>query len=213
MTATMEITPDVVPDTVPDETAESRVPASLAEALAIFQADLPHIPRTKDGQSGHRTFMYADLSLIVRTCSPILTKLGLAIVSGTQVRDGRTILVSKLVHVPTGEYETSEIEVTSRPGNMQPLGANITYARRYNYAALIGIVTDEDTDMEGTEVAEPVNPNAATPEQRESLNQAAREGLPVERLMYDLFGDRVTPANITRAQADALLHAIDTHQG
>jgi hypothetical protein len=215
--------PDVtdVTDVTDAATESSETPASLAEALMIFQSKLPIIPKTKDGQDGHRPFKYADLSAIVRKCAPLLAGLGLSVTSGTVIRGDRTILVSKLMHV-SGDYEVSEIDVTASPGNMKPLGANITYARRYAYGALTGIVTDEDTDMDGTDVAEQIGADDGdeqdawvdrmTQEQRDHLNAANNEGLPVKRIMFNLFGPNVTPANINRTQAAALCHAVDNYQ-
>lgn len=186
--------------------------AAFAIALAKFQAELPVIRKTREGQDGNRKFKYADITDVVRTCAPPLAKLGLAVTSRTTIRDGRTILVTKLVHVD-GHHEESEIDVTAQAGNMKILGSNITYARRYAYGALTGIVTDEDTDATGTSVAEyaetPSQP-MATPDQINTLNA---NGAMVGHIMYDTIGrDDANASNITRAEADKLITEINRRQ-
>lgn len=194
---------------------EDGIPATLAGALALFQTDLPEIPRTKTGQDGHRTFMYADITAITRACAPKLAKLGLSISSGTQIRDGRTILVTKLLHA-SGEHETAELDVTAPAGNMKVLGSNITYARRYAYGALTGIVTDEDQDAQGTDVieapepSEPVN-DAATKAQLQHLYDAGSDGIPVDKIMRDTIGPEANPNNLTSDQAAKLIHAVNNY--
>lgn len=195
---------------------EDGTPATLAGALALFQSSLPEIPRTKTGQDGHRTFMYADITAITRACAPELSKLGLSISSATQIRDGRTILVTKLMHV-SGEYETAELDVTAPAGNMKILGANITYGRRYAYGALTGIVTDEDQDAQGTEVIEAPQPTepvdgAATKEQLKQLYEAGGLGIPVDDIMRDTLGRDANPGNLTSEQAAKLIKAVNSYQ-
>lgn len=194
------------------QTADLPPVAQFAIALADFQCDLPVIRKTKEGQEGKRPYMYADLTDIVRTCAPILAAFGLSVTSRTVIQEGRTILVSKLVHI-AGHYEEAEIDVTAPGGNMKTLGGNITYARRYAYGALTGIVTDEDTDAAGTNVAthtETPSQPMATPDQIQNLYD---NGQIVGQIMYDVIGrDDANDQNITRDEADKLIREINRRQ-
>jgi hypothetical protein len=194
---------------------ENGTPTTLAGALALFQSKLPEIPKARTGQDGNRTFKYADITDITRACAPLLADLGLSITAATQVREGRTILVMKLMHV-SDEVETAELDVTAPAGNMKTMGSNITYARRYLYGALTGIVTDEDTDAAGTQVTAPVKQatNPATGDQLERIQTHASEYL-ARRLnfagiMAGVLGRPATRDDMTQPEAAKLLAHLDS---
>ena len=118
----------------------------LAQALADFQAEMPTV-----GQDASNPFYgssYATLGHIIKTVSPILSKHGLSV---SQVLDGRGGVSTILMHV-SGEYVQGTVELTPEKDTPQGIGSAITYARRYSYASILGLVTDKDDDG-----------NAATP--------------------------------------------------
>jgi hypothetical protein len=90
---------------------------------------------------------YADLAGIVGASRPALTKNGLAIIQLIQLReDGKSSLISILGH-SSGQYISSEMVLAPIKNDPQGMGSAITYARRYAYAALVGVVvSDEDDD-------------------------------------------------------------------
>lgn len=125
--------------------------ATLWSALSDFQKECPAINKGAKGYG----YKYADLPSIMEVINPLLKKHKLVI---SQPLDGRAIM-TKLVHIPTGEIEFSRIEIpegVSLKGmnQFQVDGSAITYYRRYALSSLLGIVTDDDTDAAGKQVAQ-----------------------------------------------------------
>ena len=123
--------------------------ATLWSALSDFQEECPAINKGAKGYG----YKYADLPSIMEVINPLLKKHKLVI---SQPLDGRAIM-TKLVHIPTGETEFSRIEIpegVSLKGmnQFQVDGSAITYYRRYALSSLLGIVTDDDTDAAGKQV-------------------------------------------------------------
>ena len=121
----------------------------LLRAITVLQSELPVILKNKRGFN----YKYADLSEIVSITRPLLTKNGLSVVQLFEPRlfgeKLRTVLITRLYHV-RGEYIESVIPIDVQKDDkrniMQSLGTSITYLRRYAYSAIIGLVSDEDTD-------------------------------------------------------------------
>ena len=125
--------------------------ATLWSALSDFQEECPAINKGAKGYG----YKYADLPSIMEVINPLLKKHKLVI---SQPLDGRAIM-TKLVHIPTGEIEFSRIEIpegVSLKGmnQFQVDGSAITYYRRYALSSLLGIVTDEDNDAAGKQVSQ-----------------------------------------------------------
>ena len=125
--------------------------ATLWSALSDFQEECPAINKGAKGYG----YKYADLPSIMEVINPLLKKHKLVI---SQPLDGRAIM-TKLVHIPTGEIEFSRIEIpegVSLKGmnQFQVDGSAITYYRRYALSSLLGIVTDEDNDAAGKQVTQ-----------------------------------------------------------
>jgi hypothetical protein len=115
----------------------------LASALVKFQKEMPAIERSKTVSVGDKfSFDYAPLDQIVEKATPILTKNGLCV---SQLVGENGAVTTVLLH-ESGQYlgETVTIHPTSdRP---QDLGSAITYAKRYSYASILGIVAEDDDD-------------------------------------------------------------------
>lgn len=111
----------------------------FAEALAAFQAEAPTVPKNKTANAGSYSYSYADLADIAEVAYPILAKHGLAFTAAP--RGGE--LIGKLVHT-SGEGEWGSLQIGGR--DMQAIGSAITYARRYLFGSLTGLVTDADDD-------------------------------------------------------------------
>ena len=124
--------------------------ATLWSALSDFQEECPAINKGAKGYG----YKYADLPSIMEVINPLLKKHKLVI---SQPLDGRAIM-TKLVHIPTGECVESRIEIPEGVmlkgmNQYQSDGSAITYYRRYSLSVL-GIVTDEDNDAAGKQVTQ-----------------------------------------------------------
>lgn len=131
----------------------------FAEALAAFQAEAPTVAKNKTANAGSYSYAYADLADIAHVAYPILAKHGLAFTSAPHGDE----LVGKLIHV-SGEGDWGSLQISGR--DMQAIGSSITYARRYLFGCLTGIVTDADDD--GAAASKPkAKPAARKPQQQE----------------------------------------------
>ena len=119
---------------------------ALAEALAAAQQELP-IAVERDAQGyGYR---YTSLDKLIEATRPILNKHGLSITqwpSYVAMGDGLRATLMTMVHHISGESVNESIPLYVTDKSMQGLGAAITYARRYAWAAALGIASEEDTD-------------------------------------------------------------------
>lgn len=123
---------------------------TLAMALMHAQKDFPSIPRgrtarvpTKSG--GSYEYHYADLGDVVSAITPILHANGLFIRQIGVILEGKQALSTVLEHAESACTFTSHFMLPSTD-DPQDMGASITYFRRYAICALLGIVTEEDTD-------------------------------------------------------------------
>jgi hypothetical protein len=135
--------------------------SDLAEALVAAQADLPcALGKDATGQIGQRSYKYLTLDKLIAETRPILTAHGLAILQHPSTlqncdENGRAnahvpSLTTTLLHV-SGDVRTWTMPLYLADKSMQGLGAAITYARRYAWAAVLGIAAEEDMDAPAAE--------------------------------------------------------------
>ena len=121
--------------------------SKLAQALVKAQGEFSAIPKTETNPFFKSK--YADLATVVATASPILTKNGLAVtqeigftIVGETVYD---TLTTTLIH-ESGEQRSDTMILKLSKQDAQGQGSATTYARRYSYMAVLGLVADEDDD-------------------------------------------------------------------
>lgn len=130
------------------ETLRANNNSYLYSALVKVQAEMPIIQKNSAIYGRQK---YANLAEVVRVSRPILVKHGLAVTQIFKANEsGNDILITRLCHV-SGQYIESCFELAinkkDEKANILHLwGSCITYFRRYSYASIVGIVTDEDTD-------------------------------------------------------------------
>jgi hypothetical protein len=116
---------------------------NLLKSLAAFQQEVPVIHKGSQGYG----YSYADLPAIFEVINPLMQKHGLGF---TQSVDG-TKLTTTVFHSESGELITAAADIPSSVdlkgmNAFQVLGSAITYMRRYQLSAMLGLVTDKDTD-------------------------------------------------------------------
>jgi len=121
----------------------------LFKALADFQQEVPTIHK---GTSGYG-YSYADLPAIFEVINPLLKKHGLGF---TQTVNGQQ-LCTTVFHVKSGDVLEGCADIPQNVqlkgmNDFQVLGSAITYMRRYQLSAMLGLVTDKDTDAGGQQV-------------------------------------------------------------
>jgi hypothetical protein len=152
----------------------------LFKALAPFQQKAPTIHKAKEGYG----YSYAELSTILEVINPIMAEYGLGF---TQLLNGDN-LKTIVFHAESGQYIESETQIpkVSLKGmnDYQAFGSGITYFRRYCLSAILGLVTDKDTDAHGDQKKPetPAPPAKTSPEPKKKVETEEQFTLIVEWL-------------------------------
>jgi len=118
---------------------KNNITKGLMEALCKWQEKKPAIDL--DGKNPHFKSKYATLSNIISKVKPALTECGL---SYTQIMtDGK--IATMIFHA-----ESDGVIVSERPipdyNKVQDEGSYITYQKRYQLCAMLGIAGEDDSD-------------------------------------------------------------------
>ena len=144
--------------------------SDLAKALIAFQGEVSNPKNTAINEyaNGHR---YAPLGEILSTVRPILAKHGLAVVQDAKI-EGRTVVVTTTLFHESGQFLESEPLVlpAEQAGKgvitAQTIGAAITYGRRYQLSAILGISSEDDDDANSISIAPDPKPSPAEQKQK-----------------------------------------------
>ena len=117
----------------------------IVPALLKAQSAMPAV--TKDGSNPHFGSKYASLPGIFSACMPVLNKQDIFCMQapGLAHKAGTIRLTTTLMH-KSGQWISSSIYMPTGKDNAQGVGSALTYARRYSYCAMLGIVSDADDD-------------------------------------------------------------------
>ena len=140
----------------------------IYKALADFQQEVPTIHKGTKGYG----YSYADLPAIFEVINPLLKKNGLGF---TQTVNGNQ-LCTTIFHVKSGETiegcaDIPQSVTLKGMNDFQVLGSAITYMRRYQLSAMLGLVTDKDTDAGGQQVPTPQSQPKQKPELKPETEQ------------------------------------------
>jgi hypothetical protein len=202
--------------------------STLATALIAAQKDMPAVEKTAKANYGK----YATLDNIIAKTRSVLNKHGLSIVQFPVLTDtGGPGLQTTITH-SSGESITSVMPLFLGKQDMQNLGSAITYARRYAWAAALGISAEPDTDGHQSPVERvldgatpPVDddgpddsPVMVTFDQKGKYTQILKEiaGLREEtpaKVRAAVHRDIKAFDDMTAAEADALLAKLITWKG
>lgn len=173
-------------------TAQSDSIGELAKALCKCQGEMK--AAVFNGHNSYYKSDYADLNAVWDACRAALQAAALAVCQTFEPSqsDHCIDVVTTLMH-DSGEWISGRLTVPYGTGkdhavkvDPQGMGIGITYGRRYALAAILGIISDQDTDGEGvasgrtTPASAPSKPRSA-PDSGRSRNraQAASGDIPV----------------------------------
>jgi len=121
----------------------------VLKKIADLQQEVPVIYKSTEGFG----YNFADLTAIFNIVNPFMQKHGLGFTQGTKIHDtGGTIVFTKIfTKSDEKDYVQSEMLIPaeislSKMNTFQVLGSGITYFKRYQISAMLGLITDEDTD-------------------------------------------------------------------
>lgn len=120
---------------------------ALAKSLIAFQKKSKTIGFDKTNP--YFKSKYATLTALVEGTKKDLAECGLAV---SQLLDGDGSVTTMLIDA-SGEYLSSTIKLNPTKPDPQGVGSAVSYARRYAYASILGLVSDEDDD--GNEASKP----------------------------------------------------------
>ena len=158
--------------------------AELAGALCKAQAMIRGA--LKDSTNPHFKSRYADLASCWDACREALAANGLSVVQLPEGSGNVVEMTTRLMH-SSGQWIECTGTFTPSKADPQGMGSCITYARRYQLCAVVGISPEDD---DGNAASEPVK-QQPKPERKPEPVQQARpkpERKPAPKLQADLAG-------------------------
>lgn len=90
---------------------------------------------------------YAPLPEILNCVRPLLTENGILLIQNTGSNEaGDVYIQTKLIHTSGEMIETDKLLLKPEKNTAQGIGSAITYGRRYQLTALLGISSEDDDD-------------------------------------------------------------------
>ena len=128
----------------PPAVYESAELGKLFEALSKAQGEME--TAKEDKVNDFLKNSYATLASLIKSSAPYLSKHGLCIIHRIMSNgNGTSYLFTRLCHT-SGEWMESRMPLLPTKPDMQGMGSAITYAKRYAYSAMVGVVSGEDDD-------------------------------------------------------------------
>jgi hypothetical protein len=121
---------------------------SLAAALAKAQGAMRNA--AKDARNPHFNSRYADLAAIVDAQREPLAANELSVIQIPSTPEPGTVALTSVLLHSSGEWlQSDELRVSARDAGPQAVGSCLTYLRRYQLAALVGIAAEDDDGEAG----------------------------------------------------------------
>ena len=169
----------------------------IFKALSLFQGELGNASKNVEKQG--ISWKYADLAECINVAKPHLVKHGLAVTQFMGMFDGKQSLTTMLTH-SSGQYISDEVQLpdavlhgSSGKNPVQVLGSAITYVRRYNYAAIIGMAQEDDDGCAASGAKPPQNQDAPNwyqdsqfQQEKGSITEAIRGGMSPSEVIQNL---------------------------
>ena len=164
-------------------------------AVVALQSEINNPKKSKQGHG----YKYAELAQIIELSREPLATNGLAVAQYCTAIDGQSYLVTQMIH-SSGQwlrgYYPLEKAGMRAVNDAQQMGAAMTYARRYNLAAMLGVAQeDDDAASLGGQRQQPLSNVPQSPQKQskqsldtlegQTLNAVAQwlsEGLAVEHV-------------------------------
>jgi len=184
-----------------DEVKRLTVSADIAIFAAFVSAQGEFTAVKMNQQAGitdTRKYWYADLASVYAATRPALNKFGISVSHKTSVNYDTpkpSIFIQTILrHRDGGMLFSDGIEIRANNESAQAIGQAITYARRYDYSAFIGISGEEDLDGahedKKQEPAKSSPPKAAKPATQPPLLIPPAAIKEIERMLAESEADR-----------------------
>lgn len=114
----------------------------LLPALHKAQGAFEHAK--KESNNPHFKSKYADLATVLDTVKPALQENGLTVTHQRHVDEHLNEYITTTLWHTSGQYVSSTSLLNPTKKDPQGFGSAITYARRYDLSALVGLASDDD---------------------------------------------------------------------
>ncbi|KIE47500.1 ERF superfamily protein [Clostridium argentinense CDC 2741] len=149
----------------------------LASALKDFQAEVKNPKNVANNPFFNSK--YAPLDEVINTVKEPLSKHGLSYIQMPNSEDGALVAITTMLLHESGEWIESEpLKLKSDKPTAQGSGSSITYARRYQLSAMLGIASEDEDDGSTTTahtISEAKEPERITKEQAEEIRSLSKE--------------------------------------
>lgn len=124
--------------------------------VALIQAKKNFGKIEKNCKNKFQGNAYANLGEMFSKTQTALLDANLHVFQFVEDKEGTNFLTTLLTHA-SGQFISSTLRIPEYPSEkgkteIQQLGSNITYLKRYQYAAILGL--DADADLDGTKLVE-----------------------------------------------------------
>jgi len=120
---------------------------AILEKMFKMQAEINRIK--KDSKNDHFKNTYTDLNSILDELKPVFDEHKILYLSKTTSRDNRNFVILELHDLEDGSSVSSEL-IMQDGLNAQQSGSSLTYFRRYQLVAMLGLQTVDDDGLAGS---------------------------------------------------------------
>lgn len=118
---------------------------NISKALNKLQSEMEFA--IKDVQAFK--YKYADLPAIWNVLKEPMTQNGLVLIQEAFTENGAACVQTMIIHAESGEFfKTKVLSVPGSEATAHSCGSSITYGKRYQLCALLGIQVDDDDGKE-----------------------------------------------------------------
>jgi hypothetical protein len=150
----------------------TEIPTTMFTDLVSALGDLENVAKTGDVNAGQRRYKFMEFSEMLKAARPVLRAHGFAFSQKvyTNTDTGHHEIETILVHKSGGTWASGPM-VFDAQANVQVLGSLISYLKRYQGAALLGLAGQDDDD-DGQHAVQAVQQARRSPQQdREQYGQ------------------------------------------
>lgn len=187
--------------------------SELSKALTKFQKATPKVTKSKKGKielrnGGSYEYDYADLASIWDSIRGSLADCELAVVQSPTTLSGEPALTGMLSH-SSGEWLEDTMPLKIVQETPQGQGSAITYARRYQLCAMLGIVADSDNDAVDHRTLNGVQKKQLFDTARKIVPELGEDKIGMVRFLAEIVGKH--PNRILESEFDDAIASVESY--